>query len=590
MGVLIPSYAWALALLAPIIALYLLRPRSERKTMPSTFLWEQTRHALDTERLDKRLLTNWLFYLQLVILVLGALLLMQPYFEGWQVASDETVIVIDNSASMATESGRVSRLENAKTKAADLMASLDGTPMMTVYALHDQLDLLYRGHDKVLAASKVQALEQSYGSSDFKALSDTISGYNTAETPYQVFVFSDHVLGEANDLQYALVDEGSNAMSIESVVHRSTDEEQFRISLKNHQSHLLTGELLVYGDGVLKKMLPLDIAPLSSETLSLSFPKESSMYRFEWQGDDDYTLDNTYYLAIESNANKKVILLGEENRFFEEALMALPNVSVYKSEMTDIDDNYDVYIYNGVQPDALPDTGAILLVNPKSSTSYCSVGKQYSGGQLTFDMSDELWHYVTPNFKVKQVTALEADLGKSVMSIDGMPVMIKGAIDHQRVVLVGMDFAETDFPIRIGFPVFLYNTITYLVGDLQRGEVQGTVGDAMTLYGVPRAQERYLIDEAGHRERLGDAYFLELKMAHMGFYCLEETDGDVTVSRRWLGVNVSREESIDFAAEEGTDLSVLSADVLGRTFLKWPLAVALLLLLFMEWWVYNRGY
>ena len=96
-------YFWPLALLAlvpVIIFMYLLKQKSEKKEVPSLFLWRETYHNIEANTPWEKLKKNWLMILQIIIFCVLIFALMSPFLAGCGRNSDHVVVVVDNSASM----------------------------------------------------------------------------------------------------------------------------------------------------------------------------------------------------------------------------------------------------------------------------------------------------------------------------------------------------------------------------------------------------------------------------------------------------------------------------------------------------------
>lgn len=76
------------------------------------------------------------------------------------------------------------------------------------------------------------------------------------------------------------------------------------------------------------------------------------------------------------------------------------------------------------------------------------------------------------------------------MQIDNQPIISKGILLKRPTVIIGFDLLQSDFPIRIGFPVFMHNTANYLLGQLSRVQSNSELGSLVTYYGDPRASQR----------------------------------------------------------------------------------------------------
>ena len=125
MSLLGPSALWLLALLLPLVVLYILKVRRRRQRVGSTWLWQQARRDLMARSPFQRLLLQAPLVLQALALVLLALAAARPASSGKTLSGDHIAIIIDTSASMSTiEANGKTRLDLAKTAAHELVRAL----------------------------------------------------------------------------------------------------------------------------------------------------------------------------------------------------------------------------------------------------------------------------------------------------------------------------------------------------------------------------------------------------------------------------------------------------------------------------------
>ncbi len=102
----------ALAGIIPLVIVYLLKPRPKSIILPSLmFVWNINRNSLDSRRKLSKKITDPLFFLQLLALILMAFAIAGPLLENLTEDSERVVIIIDSSASMAVPD----RIEAAKS-------------------------------------------------------------------------------------------------------------------------------------------------------------------------------------------------------------------------------------------------------------------------------------------------------------------------------------------------------------------------------------------------------------------------------------------------------------------------------------------
>ncbi|MCA9576765.1 MAG: VWA domain-containing protein [Polyangiales bacterium] len=109
--------AW-LSLLVPLVLLYVLRRRRERRVVASTLLWESALRDLRAERPFRRLVPHLSLLLQALAVVLGALSLARPSGAARVPEGAHVAFVVDTSLSMGAhgpgQDGRDAPLERAR--------------------------------------------------------------------------------------------------------------------------------------------------------------------------------------------------------------------------------------------------------------------------------------------------------------------------------------------------------------------------------------------------------------------------------------------------------------------------------------------
>jgi hypothetical protein len=104
----------ALAGIIPLTIVYLLKPRPKKVILPSLmFVKKISQNVLDSRRKITKRITDSLFFLQLLALVLVSLAIAGPILENYSENADKVVIIIDSSASMTVPD----RIDSARSLA-----------------------------------------------------------------------------------------------------------------------------------------------------------------------------------------------------------------------------------------------------------------------------------------------------------------------------------------------------------------------------------------------------------------------------------------------------------------------------------------
>ena len=136
--------AW-LGLLAPLVVLYILRRKRERRVVGSTLLWESALRDLRAESPFRRLVPHLSLLLQVLVVVLGALALARPSGAARLPQGAHIAFVVDTSLSMgatpAGQSARQAPIERARRVIQQRAANLPPGSRALVIAVN-KMDLV----------------------------------------------------------------------------------------------------------------------------------------------------------------------------------------------------------------------------------------------------------------------------------------------------------------------------------------------------------------------------------------------------------------------------------------------------------------
>ncbi|MFZ5889749.1 MAG: VWA domain-containing protein [Myxococcota bacterium] len=124
-----------LGLLAPLTLLYVLKVRRERRVVPSVWLWQAAVRDLSAKSPFKRLTPNVPLVLETLAIVALGLALAGPVTQSSRLRAARIALVVDVSASMATDEGGSTRLAQAIRAARGVLQRTEpGTEVMIVAA------------------------------------------------------------------------------------------------------------------------------------------------------------------------------------------------------------------------------------------------------------------------------------------------------------------------------------------------------------------------------------------------------------------------------------------------------------------------
>ena len=132
-----PHLLWLLALAAPLIAVWFLKLKRPRVTVPSLALWVQVAQDQRVNAPFQRLRRQIPLYLQLLALLGLVLAAAQPFIQSGQERGARTVLLVDVSASMGARAvaGGPTRLEAALAEVRAVVDGLGGGRQVAVVAV-----------------------------------------------------------------------------------------------------------------------------------------------------------------------------------------------------------------------------------------------------------------------------------------------------------------------------------------------------------------------------------------------------------------------------------------------------------------------
>ncbi|MDW7732957.1 MAG: BatA and WFA domain-containing protein [Methanolobus sp.] len=324
----------ALASIIPLIILYLLRPKPLQVMVPSLmFLMKIQEEKKRFYTSITRLIKDPLFLIQLLVLILLALAAAAPFIETQEPLSGEhTVIVIDSSASMQTDS----RFDDAVSKARDYVSRtnsiiLAGNTPITMLESGGS-DAAYQTLDSVEPTATVADISSAV-SAGMRMLSDEGG---------RIVVISDFTNWDGDDPVNAKTLAQSYGLDVEYVlVGRTTDNVgiiQGEVEAVDG-SYTYTGVVKNYHNS--RQLVELEISNEENgqtKTVDLNIPAKSTQQflvsnlgkgitEVTITGSDSLMVDNTAYISVPRTSTKQVLVVSDAEKLPSyTALSLMPNV------------------------------------------------------------------------------------------------------------------------------------------------------------------------------------------------------------------------------------------------------------------------
>jgi hypothetical protein len=485
----------ALLLALPIVVLYLIRPDPQEVTLPTfQFLVAGERQQSATPFLE-RISRSLLLLVQVLVVLVLAVGLATPYVTVSERATvEETVIVVDTSASMGTDSDGQTRFQRAVSAAREevtgttsIVTTTDGGEVVlqrgTPTAARGTLDgLVPTDAPGTLGGAISQAGSLAGENARIVVLSDFAGEeWTTAVTTARGRGLSVDLrqFGGGGDANVGFIDRRFSGAAV-------------TLSVKNYGDSAVTRTVRL-GDA----RREVQLGPDDVGSVTLPVPAGGSEARLS--PGDSFAADDSVYVAAPADAAVDVLVLtNDRNRYLITALSVVDRVNVtVRQPPTTIRDGYDVILYSNVDrssllpgnvesgrtlvedgggvavlaQDELPQRyGDLLLVEPGEIRTGATVG-QTAQTQLTRGID-----FQPPN---EYVSGSLRSGSAQVQLGDGTPLIATEERNDGRVMYYGYIEDRSSFKFNYQYPVFWKRAVYYLADREQLPALNHETGETV---------------------------------------------------------------------------------------------------------------
>ncbi len=492
---------WPLAflVLVPIIILlYLLKQKVKDEPFSSTLLWQEIYKNLEARTPFEKFKNNILMYLQILLMVLLILALMAPVLKKGGELEENTVLVIDNSASMQyLYDGEKSRLEAGIRMAEQEIDAFSENSTVTLIVSNADATVLYQGKDKATLKRRLREIQPTMEVGTLDVSENLINSMIADMSNVQILCYTDSDFNskqwtKSNEKAALIVEnlysEGANC-SVD-YVNYSKDEEGVEVLCKvtNYGTERVTQDVSLYVDSEITDVQTVTIGAGESE--NVFFTKQvistdgSVLVKAELSEKDCLAADNSQSTYVVDSVEQRILLLSEGNVFLEKALSLGDNVEVYKSDNVNVmnqavgEEAFDLYVFDGVllsedfDVEGLPENASYLFINDEKDfyeQGYIQKETDVSDTMLVFEESP-ITKYVE-NFSFGVTKAYTYHLPEwarpFLKDTNGAVVGYYGTLDCHNIAVVGFDIHNTDLALETEFPVFMSQLTDWSLGSAQ---------------------------------------------------------------------------------------------------------------------------
>ncbi|SOC25656.1 von Willebrand factor type A domain-containing protein [Ureibacillus xyleni] len=442
-------FLWASILPLIVLLYYFFRKKYKDQPISSTIFWEEVMQETKASPYLKHLQKNALLYLQLLALILFVLALMNPFIKTSEIAGEQSIWIVDTSATMLAGE----TFDHHKEEMKSLASELTGQPL-TIITTGDEPKTIVRQESDVSAIHKaIDSLEVTFEEEQLIKAIDVAQAY-IGETATSIYLFTDSiergelpissehikwiVKGSSKDLQnvsikrFAATSIGEEALALIQLKNEADEEKRVELTLQDSQGNVLVEE------GVTLK---------GEEEMTKTFEKlpiSQSLFA-TIQVEDDYVVDNSMVTIIGSGLSQ-IVVDQQMHQLVQKGFQAL---------------NADVKLVPSDQLAAIKE--AMIVTNQsellgKTKSPLVLIGRDDELSEEVnslVDVSEDAL-FAFSNLEDVYVNAIYPGFdGFETIATIGEKPFIQRSSKGDIVILA--DIQSTDWPLHPSFPLFLWS-------------------------------------------------------------------------------------------------------------------------------------
>jgi len=598
------ALVWFLPLAGIVILLYLLKMKRRNLSVPATFLWPDHVEEIRANALFQKLRPTWLLFLQLLAILVVLLAIAKPQTKQQGLAGDVTVFVLDTSASMSAIDVKPSRFAEARrlvtdsirsAKPSDRIAIIEAGPTPRVISPLSsdparELSALETvqptdadapvGEALRLAAALVGGIEGArivlLSDGDF----DNVANFSRGKA---AFVY--RCIGEMDD-----------NLSVSALGTTDTPTgRQLYCGIKNNSSKPNAGTLSLYADGkVIDSVKSPKIGPNAQWGRTVSAPIAARVFEAKLDAPDFLKSDNYAVCLTDPNASLHVLLVTKGNLFLERALALDPRVSLDKATEVPVTElagsgtgQYDIVVFDGIPERAVKARGVLTFGSVGPSSPVIANGTVSNPRFVSAETKPLLANVdFGPVFIDHQVSITPKVSGEVLAQTSAGPLVVTSQDSGKRQIFVAFEPLQSDFPLQVGFPIFVANALDFLAGGVTSSTLVVKTGQPFSL---PITTEARLTLPSGETVNLKPtgSNLVVRETRNVGVYILE-SEG----KKRTIYATLKSDRASNIRPEKNLDLGggQVKASLAPMRFADFwrPLAALCILIICGEWWLFAR--
>ena len=468
---------WLIPLLGIIVVLYLLKMKRRELRVPATFLWPKKVEEIRANSLFQKLRFSWLLVLQLLAMMFIIVALARPQVVRKGLAGKVTVLVIDASASMGATDVKPTRFAEAKriaeatvssAQTGDRIAVVEAGPVPRVLcALSVDADRLRRSLDQ---------LQQYDSEADVGGAMRLAASLVGSEEAARIVLLSDGVFepianfapGKATVL-YQTVGKSDKNLAVDALGTTETPTgRQLYCDVRNFGIESMKGTITVYADGKPIDSNDITVDGKARWSKTVPAPSDAKVFEAKLESDDDIlAADNRAVELTTPGASLHVLLVSHGDLFLERALALDPRVTLDRTDSVPPNGaaTYDIVVFDGIAEVPVKSRAVLTFGAAGDSSPVTVSGATGAATYKSSEHNDLLKGVDLESVYVGKSEQVKAKSTASVLADSSAGPLVVESEGDQRQIYVSFEPMNSDFPLQVGFPIFIANALDYLGGE-----------------------------------------------------------------------------------------------------------------------------
>lgn len=519
MGLLAPLGLGLLALLAPIIALYLLKRRREEVVVSSTYLWERVVQDIEANAPWQRLRRNLLLLLQVLFVLLVVFAAARPFLRTAGATGRSLILIVDSSVSMgaADGPGGGTRLDAARREALRLADGLPPDGRVTVIRAGAGAEVLAAAtRDRVAVERALASIRPSAADSDLSAALNLAAAVSARQPESEIVLLSDGVVTAPSRvalegrLRYVPLGQSGDNQAISALTLQPQGQGySLFVQVTNYARQPVSRRLTLTADGAPYAAFDLELQPgQRADRVVSDLPATTMQVQARLDGQDLLAADDVAWAVPPPAGARTVRLVTEGNVFLRAGLGLLPDVQLTMGSPSDQPQGSTPVTETLAAPaltvldrtitDSIalaPEAGgALLLIAPPAPIATLGISVTGAISQpvpMPASADDPLLRYVDLS-DVAVAHAQDVPLPSWVWPVivdanSGVPLFWVGETGGRQVAVLAFDLHASDLVLRVAFPLLLANLVDALTLGPTGRLADQCAGTATCPYGQPVA-------------------------------------------------------------------------------------------------------